>query len=131
MTTAFQRSLEDIKKDEHALDTYNEREIEYYVIVPLLESLGWKSKDPNQVAYQADTTDGRVDFSLKTSGESQVFIEAKQWESDLAVHEGQLHRYLRRRNTSTNACRTSKWSPLASLPSSAEISIEIPPQTLP
>ena len=78
----------------------------YYVIDPVIRSLGWDTENPSECEVELDTGKGEADYVLLISRNSKregvVLIEAKSLDADLFKHEDQLKDYidaLCRRNT--------------------------------
>lgn len=56
----------------------NEASTKAALIEPMLEALGWDTRDPAEVAREAHTPDGKlVDYALKVDDKDLCFIEAK------------------------------------------------------
>lgn len=74
----------------------NETEVEYRVLGPVLETLGWDSHTQIDWRYQVGDTPrtGIVDVSLH-SGDNipRILLEAKSWDSNLTRHIEQVMRY--------------------------------------
>ena len=60
-----------------SLPDYNEAETKTGFIEPLLQALGWNTRDRNEVGLEETVSGGRVDYSLKINGSPKVYIEAK------------------------------------------------------
>lgn len=58
--------------------TLNETSTRTIIIDPLLESLGWDIRDPDEVQLEYPTVDGKsVDYALKISKKTVLLVEAK------------------------------------------------------
>lgn len=62
---------------------YNESETKAGFIEPLLQALGWDTRDRNEVGFETKVSSGRVDYSLKLHGSSGIYVEAKPFRADL------------------------------------------------
>lgn len=62
-------------------------------VTPILEDLGWDSRNPDEVFPEYSVGAGRVDYCLQLRGEPHVFIEVKRPASDLGAHQKQLLTY--------------------------------------
>ena len=74
----------------------NETEVEYKVLGPVLEKLGWDIHTQIEWRYQVGDTPktGIVDISLhKGDGVPVILLEAKSWDSNLNRHIEQVMRY--------------------------------------
>lgn len=76
----------------------NETEVEYNILGPALEALGWDKY--SQIAWrhrtggEAKGEGGVVDASLHSgNGVPRVLLEAKAWDADLTRHMSQMLRY--------------------------------------
>lgn len=63
---------------------YNESETKAGFIEPLLQALGWDTRDRNEVGFETKVSGGRVDYSLKLQGAPRIYVEAKPLKADLA-----------------------------------------------
>ncbi len=70
----------------------NEHQVCQYVILPVLEALGWDTWS-EEVVPQYKSARGIVDYALFIDGRPKVFIEAKNLGEFLSAHEEQLLRY--------------------------------------
>lgn len=66
------------------IDEYNESETKAGFIEPLLQALGWDTRDRNEVGFETKVSGGRVDYSLKLQGAPRIYVEAKPLKADLA-----------------------------------------------
>ncbi len=71
----------------------NERALEHTVVLPILEALGWATRDPDQMSPEYSAGPGRVDWALCDKGEPRLFLEEKAPDQNLSSHEEQLLRY--------------------------------------
>ncbi len=78
----------------------------YYVIDPVVRSLGWDTENPNECEIELGTGKGEADYVLlarrNCKRDRVVLIEAKSLDADLLRHEDQLKDYvdaLNRRKT--------------------------------
>ncbi len=62
-------------------------------ILPIIARLGWDRDNIRQVCPEFSAGNGRVDYCLRLSEQSKVFIEAKRMNEDLNRHEEQLLDY--------------------------------------
>jgi hypothetical protein len=62
---------------------YNESETKAGFIEPLLQALGWDTRDRNEVGFETKVSSGRVDYSLKLQGTPRIYVEAKPIRADL------------------------------------------------
>lgn len=68
-----------IKLDRHRKDELKEYPTRTIFIDPLLYSLGWDVRDPDEVQLEFPTIDGKsVDYAPKIHNKPVLFIEAKQ-----------------------------------------------------
>jgi hypothetical protein len=72
---------------------HSEADIKQAIVLPLLEILGWNTKDTEEVMPECDVGGLSVDYSLRISGTNKVFIEAKRPGARLKNHEEQLLDY--------------------------------------
>lgn len=80
----FRAKLGRLRK--HALKETPTRTI---VIDPLLESLGWDIRDPDEVQLEYPTVDGKsVDYALKINGQPVLLVEAKPLDDSLRDVKG-------------------------------------------
>ncbi len=95
MTEAFRETLERINGQAAIFADREEKAVEFGVILPLLEQLGWNTHDVEEVYPQRVLSNGRKpDFDLQIGGVSRVVIEVKQWNIDLnANNENQVQEY--------------------------------------
>ena len=70
-----------------SLRDYNEAETKTGFIEPLLQALGWNTRDRNEVGLEETVSGGRVDYSLKINGSPKVYIEAKPPRVKLTAEE--------------------------------------------
>ncbi|HWR21568.1 MAG TPA: hypothetical protein VN444_06890 [Verrucomicrobiae bacterium] len=56
---------------------YNESETKAGFIEPLLQAIGWDTRDRNEVGFETKVSGGRVDYSLKLQGSPRIYVEAK------------------------------------------------------
>ncbi|MDE2179268.1 MAG: Eco57I restriction-modification methylase domain-containing protein [candidate division NC10 bacterium] len=66
------------------ISEYNESETKAGFIEPLLQALGWDTRDRNEVGFETKVSGGRVDYSLKLQGTPRIYVEAKPLKADLA-----------------------------------------------
>lgn len=74
----------------------NETEVEYKILGPVLERLGWDTHTQIDWRYQVGDTPktGIVDISLHGGdGVPRILLEAKAWDSNLTRHIEQVMRY--------------------------------------
>ena len=72
----------------------NEEAAKFQVILPVLHTLGWDSRDPSKVAPEHSVGGGRVDFALLgPSGKPVAVIEAKAPGTKLEDHVKQVVGY--------------------------------------
>ena len=105
MGEAFQETLDRIKSQSEVLGDRDEKAVEFVVILPLLQQLGWDIHDVTEVYPQRKLSNGhRPDFDLQVDSVSRVVIEVKKWAADLNPdNEGQLQGYCREVNPSLAA----------------------------
>ncbi len=74
-----------IKLDRHWKDDLKEYPTRIIFVDPLLQALGWDVRDPDEVALEYPTIDGKsVDYALKINHKPVLFIEAKPLNDPLA-----------------------------------------------
>ena len=105
MGEAFQETLDRIKGQSEVLGDLDEKAIEFGVILPLLQQLGWNTHDVTEVYPQRKLSNNhRPDFDLQVDGVSRVVIEVKKWVADLNHdYERQLQEYCQEVNPSLAA----------------------------
>ncbi len=69
------------------LSDYNESETKAGFIEPLLQALGWDTRDRNEVGFETKVSAGRVDYSLKVYGTPRIYVEAKPFRADLTKRD--------------------------------------------
>ncbi len=76
----------------------NEESTKLYLVLPVLDALGYDATDPYEVQpeyaadFRADRSD-RVDFAIMRDGQPIIAIECKRAGADLASNRGQLRAY--------------------------------------
>lgn len=65
------------EKDAGNIYDYNEEEAKKGFIEPLLEALGWNTRDRSEVSLEHRASGGRVDYALKINSIPKTFVEAK------------------------------------------------------
>ena len=105
MGEAFQETLDRIKSQSEVLGDRDEKAVEFVVILPLLQQLGWNIHDVTEVYPQRKLSNSqRPDFDLQVDSVSRVVVEVKKWAADLNPdNERQLQRYCREVNPSLAA----------------------------
>ena len=105
MREAFQETLNGIKGQSDVLRDRDEKAVEFAVVLPLLQQLGWSTHIVTEVYPQRKlSTSQRPDFELQVDSESRVVIEVKKWAADLNHdNESQLQGYCREVNPSLAA----------------------------
>ncbi|MDE0011774.1 MAG: type I restriction enzyme HsdR N-terminal domain-containing protein [Candidatus Poribacteria bacterium] len=80
----------------------NEQSIRQCIVDPILNDLGWSTRDPQSVYPEYPVKDiGEVDYALcYPASEPRVFIEVKKHRSDLKPAEKQVFGYASRRSVS-------------------------------
>lgn len=70
---------------EHKL-SIGEQDTKGVLIEPLIEAIGWDCRNVFDVQreYRSKSADNPVDYALMVDGKPQLFIEAKQWQTNLA-----------------------------------------------
>ncbi len=70
---------------EHKL-SIGEQDTKGVLIEPLIEAIGWDCRNVFDVQreYRSKSADNPVDYALMVDGKPQLFIEAKQWHTNLA-----------------------------------------------
>ena len=112
MGEAFQETLDKIKSQSEVLGDLDEKAVEFVVILPLLQQLGWNTHDVTEVYPQHKLSNNhRPDFDLQVGSVSRVIIEVKKWAADLNHdNERQLQRYCQEVNPSLAALTNGhKW----------------------
>lgn len=76
----------------------NEESTKQYLILPLLNALGYNCSNPYEVQpeYPAGFRDGvqvRVDYAILRDSEPAIAVECKKYGVDLAINRGQLRGY--------------------------------------
>ena len=110
MREAFQETLNDIKGQSDVLRDRDEKAVEFAVVLPLLQQLGWKTHVVTEVYPQRKLSNNqKPDFELQVNGESRVVIEVKKWAADLNQdNESQLQGYCR--ETQSEPGRADQWT---------------------
>ena len=105
MREAFQETLNGIKSQSDVLRERDEKAVEFAVVLPLLQQLGWSIHVVTEVYPQRKLSNNqRPDFELQVDNESRVVIEVKKWAADLNHdNESQLQGYCREANPSLAA----------------------------
>ena len=95
MTTAFQKALKVIERQQDFLEKGDEEDVKEYVIKPLLLNIGWNIFDREELKKEYQLPNGeKIDYSLRLDSKSRVFVEAKRWKPTLTNdNRDQLHRY--------------------------------------
>ena len=95
MEKSFQSTLHGITSQSSVLGELDEKAVEFVVVLPILQQLGWDIHDVSEVYPQLKLSNNhRPDFSLQVNGESRVVVEVKKWAADLNPdHEKQLQGY--------------------------------------
>ena len=81
------------EKKETIENLHNEARMKQEIVLPLLEILGWNTKDTEEVMPECAVGGLSVDYSLRISGTNKVFIETKRPGETLTNHEEQLLEY--------------------------------------
>ncbi|MBE0433822.1 N-6 DNA methylase [candidate division WOR-3 bacterium] len=69
------------------INDYNEQATKTAFIQPLLRDvLGWDVSNRDEVSPEEKVSRGRVDYGLKTEGQTKIFVEAKPPRADLTRH---------------------------------------------
>jgi len=63
------------------------------IVLPILQILGWKVFDIEEVTPEYSSGSGRVDYALNLQKKAKVFIEVKKAEEELSAHQEQLIYY--------------------------------------
>ena len=96
MTSMFETTLLGIVKQESDFESRDERAVEIGAVLPVLEQLGWDTKNLSEIYPQRPLPDGKVDYDLQIDGESRIMIEVKRWKRILDDEdENQLETYCR------------------------------------
>lgn len=69
------------------LKKYTEEETKKDFILPLFETLGWKTQDRNEVSAEESQSSGRVDYGFYINERVKFYVEAKPLKSDLHKEE--------------------------------------------
>ena len=90
-------ALEDIRRrmaDHGDLLRQHETRTRRSLIDPLLDSLGWDTRDPGQVVHEHKAGNGRADYALmRQDGKPLIAIEAKRLGEPLESHIIQMVTY--------------------------------------
>lgn len=87
MTKLIQR-IEEIRQKLHTLRRHGLKETPTRTIIidPILESLGWNVRDPDEVLLEYPTIDGKsVDYALMINRKPALLVEAKQLDDAIDV----------------------------------------------
>ncbi len=81
----IKRLIEKFEREKAAGDIYdyNEEEAKKGFIEPLLDALGWNTRDRGEVSLEHRASSGRVDYALKIEGIPKIFVEAKPPKKEL------------------------------------------------
>jgi hypothetical protein len=71
---------------------FDEAATKQFVVLPILQGLGWNTQSVNEVRPEFPIENRKVDFSLHVN-DSLIFIEVKRIGEDLERHEKQLLEY--------------------------------------
>ncbi len=82
-----------IIRDSDNIGSANEMGIRQAAVLPLLDALGWDTRNLEEVIPEYIVGQNRVDYCLAAKGDGKVFIEAKAAREDLDLHREQLLRY--------------------------------------
>ena len=95
MGSTFKEVLNGINSQWQILGDLDEKAVEFAVILPLLQQLGWNTTDVTEVYPQRKLTNNhRPDFDLQVGGQSRAVVEVKKWAADLNPdNERQLQGY--------------------------------------
>ncbi|MFW6107012.1 MAG: restriction endonuclease subunit R [bacterium] len=80
-------------RDEQVLLQSSEEAIKQGAVLPILACLGWDRDNIREVVPEYSVGSGRVDYSLKTGEQPDVFVEAKRASEELERHQRQLLEY--------------------------------------
>ena len=78
--TDLKKTILDIQKrlkNHEELYRKNETAVRTQIVDPILFSLGWNTREPDQVKHEDDTDDGRADYCLIKNRKKVLFVEAK------------------------------------------------------
>ncbi|MGQ9608947.1 MAG: type I restriction endonuclease [bacterium] len=70
--------IEELKINESKIRSYDESNTDRGIVLKLLNLLGWDTFNPDEVFSQYSAGSGRVDYSLRISGQNKVFLEIKK-----------------------------------------------------
>ncbi len=71
----------------------SERALEHTVVLPILNALGWDSRNIEEMSPEYSAGSGRVDWALCDKAEPCLFLEEKAPDQTLSSHEEQLLQY--------------------------------------
>jgi hypothetical protein len=90
---SFEQLLLNVREQRQLLSNDNEEATCQGVVLPILDALGWNSRNVREVLPQFAVETGRVDYCLKIKDRPRVFIEVKRPDQELEVHQRQLLDY--------------------------------------
>ncbi|NJE85147.1 hypothetical protein E3E23_04795 [Thermococcus sp. CX2] len=68
----------------------NEEAVKQQLFLPLLEALGWDTKNPSEVVPEDKTEMGRADYALKIRGKTIAYVEVKKLEINIFTNKKPL-----------------------------------------
>ena len=80
-------------KNNPKVKNYDEAATKQAIILPLLQLLGWDTHNIEEVTPEFSVESRRVDYSLRSKNENEVFLEVKKAGEDLERYEEQLLDY--------------------------------------
>lgn len=89
----FEQLLVSVREQRQLLFNDNEEATCQGVVLPILDALGWNSRNVREVVPQFAVEAGRVDYCLKIKDRPRVFIEVKRPNQELEAHQRQLLDY--------------------------------------
>lgn len=90
---SLEQLLLGIREQRQLLFDDNEEATCQGVVLPILDALGWNSRNVREVVPQFAVETGRVDYCLKIRDKPRAFIEVKRPNQELEVHQRQLLDY--------------------------------------
>jgi hypothetical protein len=78
---------------EKKIQFLNEEATKQSIILPILQNMGWRVFDPDEVSPEFSVENKRVDYALRIGSVNKVFIEVKRINEELENHQEQLLTY--------------------------------------
>ncbi|AEC51554.1 hypothetical protein PNA2_0639 [Pyrococcus sp. NA2] len=80
-------------REHRGLYMANEEAVKHHLILPILETLGWRIDDPEEVRPEEKTSEGRADYALVKNDKVVAYIEVKNLSINVIKAIPQLAKY--------------------------------------